>query len=160
MVVDQITISNRTKEKAVNLKKTFPNLELINLGETIKSELIIKATKVNGIYDSDPNLDKKAKLIRDITYTEVISKNLRVMDLTAISLAKESSIPIYITNIFKEDSLIRALKDELDAENHIDFQGVGGPLMELEGFKSLFSFSILSVMGIRDIVFNMQITTK
>ena len=50
--------------------------------------------------------------------------------------------------------LIRALKDELDTENHIDFQGVGGPLMEREGFKSLFSFSILSVMGIRDIVLN------
>ena len=50
--------------------------------------------------------------------------------------------------------LIRALKDELDTENNIDFQGVGGPLMEREGFKSLFSFSILSVMGIRDIIFN------
>ena len=73
---------------------------------------ILKATKVNGIYDSDPNLDKNAKLIRDITYSEVISKNLRVMDLTAISLAKESSIPIYITNIFEKDSLIRALKEE------------------------------------------------
>ena len=73
---------------------------------------ILKATKVNGIYDSDPNLDKNAKLIRDITYSEVISKNLRVMDLTAISLAKESSIPIYITNIFEENSLIRALKEE------------------------------------------------
>ena len=73
---------------------------------------ILKATKVNGIYDSDPNLDKNAKLIKNITYSEVISKNLRVMDLTAISLAKESSIPIYITNIFEEDSLIRALKEE------------------------------------------------
>ena len=73
---------------------------------------ILKATKVNGIYDSDPNLDKNAKLIRDITYAEVISKNLRVMDLTAISLAKESKIPIYITNIFEQDSLIRALKEE------------------------------------------------
>jgi uridylate kinase len=73
---------------------------------------ILKATKVNGIYDSDPNLDKNAKLIKDITYSEVISKNLRVMDMTAISLAKESSIPIYITNIFEEDSLIRALKEE------------------------------------------------
>ena len=73
---------------------------------------ILKATKVNGIYDSDPNLNKNAKLIRDITYSEVISKNLRVMDLTAISLAKESSIPIYITNIFEKDSLIRALKEE------------------------------------------------
>ena len=73
---------------------------------------ILKATKVNGIYDSDPNLDKNARLIRDITYSEVISKNLRVMDLTAISLAKESNIPIYITNIFEQDSLIRALKEE------------------------------------------------
>ena len=73
---------------------------------------ILKATKVNGIYDKDPNLDKNAKLIKDITYSEVISKNLRVMDLTAISLAKESGIPIYITNIFEQDSLIRALKEE------------------------------------------------
>ena len=73
---------------------------------------ILKATKVNGIYDNDPNLDKNAKLIKEITYSEVISKNLRVMDLTAISLAKESNIPIFITNIFEEDSLIRALKEE------------------------------------------------
>jgi len=73
---------------------------------------ILKATKVDGIYDSDPNLDKNAKLIKNITYSEVISKNLRVMDLTAISLAKESSIPIYITNIFEKDSLISALKEE------------------------------------------------
>ena len=73
---------------------------------------ILKATKVNGIYDSDPSLNKNAKLIKNITYSEVISKNLRVMDMTAISLAKESSIPIYITNIFEEDSLIRALKEE------------------------------------------------
>jgi uridylate kinase len=73
---------------------------------------ILKATKVNGIYDSDPYLDKNAKLIRDISYSEVIAKNLKVMDLTAISLAKESNIPIYITNIFEQDSLIRALKEE------------------------------------------------
>jgi len=73
---------------------------------------IIKATKVNGIYDSDPSLHKNAKLIKNITYSEVISKNLRVMDMTAISLAKESNIPIYITNIFEEDSLIRALKED------------------------------------------------
>ena len=50
--------------------------------------------------------------------------------------------------------LIRALKDELDTQNHIDFQGVGGPLMEREGFKSIFDFSQLSVMGIKDILIN------
>ncbi len=73
---------------------------------------ILKATKVDGIYDSDPNINKYAKLIKNIKYSEVISNNLRVMDMTAISLAKESNIPIYITNIFKKDSLIRALKED------------------------------------------------
>lgn len=73
---------------------------------------IIKATKVDGIYDSDPKINLKAKLIKEISYSQVISKNLRVMDLTAISLAKESKIPIYITNIFEENSLIRTLKQE------------------------------------------------
>ena len=73
---------------------------------------IIKATKVNGIYDSDPNVNSSAKLIKEISYEEVIKKNLRVMDLTAISLAKESNIPIFITNIFEENSLIRTLKKE------------------------------------------------
>lgn len=73
---------------------------------------ILKATKVNGIFDSDPNINPNAKLIKEISYSDVINKNLRVMDLTAISLAKESKIPIYITNIFEENSLIRALKEE------------------------------------------------
>ena len=49
---------------------------------------IIKATKVDGIYDSDPNLNNNAKLIENISYSDVINKNLRIMDLTAISLAK------------------------------------------------------------------------
>ena len=74
--------------------------------------LIIKATKVDGIYDKDPLKFKNAKLIKKINYNEVINNNLRVMDLTAISLAKESKIPIIITNIFKKNSLITALKEK------------------------------------------------
>jgi len=74
--------------------------------------LIIKATKVDGIYDKDPFKFKNAKLIKKINYNEVINSNLRVMDLTAISLAKESNIPIIITNIFKKNSLITALKEK------------------------------------------------
>ena len=60
----------------------------------------------------NPKLYKNAKLIKNITYSEVITKNLKVMDMTAISLAKESNIPIFITSIFEENSLIRALKEE------------------------------------------------
>ena len=74
--------------------------------------LIIKATKVDGIFNKDPKKNKSAKLLKKINYTEVIKNNLRVMDLTAISLAKESKIPILITNIFKKDSLISALKNK------------------------------------------------
>ena len=75
-----------------------------NLGQ-----LIIKATKVNGIYNKDPVKNKNAKLIKNITYNEVINKNLQVMDLTAISLAKDTKIPIFITNIFNKNSLINVL---------------------------------------------------
>ena len=74
--------------------------------------LIIKATKVDGIYDKDPIKFSDAKLIKKINYNEVINSDLRVMDLTAISLAKESNIPIIITNIFKKNSLITALKEK------------------------------------------------
>ena len=73
--------------------------------------MIIKATKVNGIYNDDPNKNKNAKLLKKISYDDVIKKNLKVMDLTAISLAKETKIPIYITNIFKTNSLINVLND-------------------------------------------------
>ena len=73
---------------------------------------IIKATKVNGIYDMDPVKNTRAKLIKKITYSEVINKNLKVMNLTAISLAKDTKIPIYITNIFSKNSLINVLNNK------------------------------------------------
>ncbi len=71
--------------------------------------LIIKATKVDGIYDKDPIKNRNAKIYKQISYSDVLNKNLRVMDLTAISLAKETNIPIYITNIFKKNSLLSVL---------------------------------------------------
>ena len=76
----------------------------------LNCSLIVKATKVNGIYEEDPIDNPKAKLLKNISYTEVLNKNLKVMDLTAISLAKESKIPILVTSIFQSDSLINALK--------------------------------------------------
>ncbi len=74
--------------------------------------LIIKATKVDGIYDKDPIKNPKAKLIKTISYNDVINKNLKVMDITAISLAKDTKIPIYVTNIFKSNSLINVLNQK------------------------------------------------
>ena len=72
--------------------------------------LIVKATKVNGIYEEDPFNNPKAKLLKNVSYSDVLNKNLKVMDLTAISLAKETNIPILVTSIFQRDSLINTLK--------------------------------------------------
>ena len=71
--------------------------------------MIIKATKVDGIYDKDPVKFKDAKFYKKISYTEVLGNDLKVMDSTAISLAKESKIPILITNINKENSVLNAI---------------------------------------------------
>ena len=71
--------------------------------------MIIKATKVDGIYDKDPVKFEDAKFYEKISYTEVLGNDLKVMDSTAISLAKESKIPILITNINKENSVINAI---------------------------------------------------
>ena len=72
--------------------------------------IIIKATKVDGIYDKDPKQNKDAVFYKNISYADVLSKDLRVMDSTAISLAKESNIPIIITNITRKNSRMDALK--------------------------------------------------
>jgi len=71
--------------------------------------LIVKATKVDGIYDSDPIINKEAKFYKNISYADVLNKDLKVMDSTAISLAKESKIPILITNINKKNSILDSI---------------------------------------------------
>ena len=73
--------------------------------------VIIKATKVDGIYDKDPIVNHDAIFYKEISYSEVINKNLRVMDTTAISLAKESKIPILITSINRKNSVVDAIND-------------------------------------------------
>ena len=71
--------------------------------------IIVKATKVDGIYDKDPIKDNDAKFYKEISYSDVLSKDLKVMDATAISLAKESKIPILVTNINTENSVLNAI---------------------------------------------------
>ena len=73
--------------------------------------MIVKGTKVDGIYDKDPLTNPDAKFFKNISYLDVLNKNLRVMDSTAISLAKESKIPILVTNLNNKNSMINAIND-------------------------------------------------
>jgi uridylate kinase len=81
-------------------------------GMEIKADLILKATKVDGIYDADPNKVTDAKLFPEITYLEVLSKRLAVMDTTAISLCMDNSLPIIVFNLNVPGNLKRIVLGE------------------------------------------------
>jgi uridylate kinase len=72
----------------------------------MKSDIILKGTKVDGIYDKDPIKNKDAKKISNISYAEYLNKDIKVMDATAISLAKDSSLPIIIFSIMKSSNIL------------------------------------------------------
>lgn len=78
----------------------------------IKAEVIIKGTRVNGVYDSDPEKNSKAVLFKEISYAEVLKKDLKVMDLTAITLCKENNLPIIVLNMNQPGSMMRLLAGE------------------------------------------------
>ena len=78
----------------------------------LEANVLLKATKVDGVYDCDPVVNPKAKKFARLTYQQVIEKNLKVMDLTAISLCKENNIPIIVFDIKKPDSIKKFLKGE------------------------------------------------
>ena len=72
-------------------------------------ELIVKATKVHGVYSEDPEKDPDAELFEKLSYNDVLNKNLRIIDHSAISLCKENNIPIIVLNIFKEGNITKAI---------------------------------------------------
>jgi uridylate kinase len=72
-------------------------------------ELIVKATKVHGVYSDDPEQNPDAQLFEKISYNDVLNKNLRIIDHSAISLCKENNIPIIVLNIFKEGNITKAI---------------------------------------------------
>ncbi|MGA1843586.1 MAG: UMP kinase [bacterium] len=78
----------------------------------IAAEAILKATKVDGIYSSDPMKDKDAQKIEELTYMEVIRRRLQVMDNTAITLCMENMIPIVVFNFMKKGNLKRIIYGE------------------------------------------------
>jgi len=72
----------------------------------MKSDVILKGTKVDGIYDKDPAINKNANKIASISYSDYLNKDIKVMDATAISLAKDRSLPIIIFSIIKSSNMI------------------------------------------------------
>lgn len=75
----------------------------------IRAEIILKATKVDGVYSADPMLDKSAEKFETIKYLDVIKKGLKVMDATAISLCKENNLPIVVFNLKKRGNIKKAV---------------------------------------------------
>ncbi|MCS7199106.1 MAG: UMP kinase [Caldimicrobium sp.] len=78
----------------------------------LQAEILMKATKVDGIYERDPIQDPTAKKFEEITYDEVLQRNLKVMDATAFSLAKDNGLPILIFNILNYGNIKKAVLGE------------------------------------------------
>ena len=78
----------------------------------IGADVILKATKVDGVYSADPLKDPQAEFFPEISYIEVINRNLQVMDTTAISLCKEHGLPIIVFNLRKSDHIVAAVVGE------------------------------------------------
>jgi uridylate kinase len=78
----------------------------------IGAEILIKATKVDGVYDKDPMKNRDAIRYDELTYTTALTKNLAVMDATAISLCRENKLPILVFNLNEPGSIVRALRGE------------------------------------------------
>ena len=81
-------------------------------GQEIHAEILLKATKVAGLYDSDPVVNKDAKFIKEITYIEVLERQLKVMDMTAISLAMENQLPLVIFDMKNKGNLRKIICGE------------------------------------------------
>lgn len=76
--------------------------------QEIHAQILLKATKVDGLYDSDPVLNPDAVLIRDVKYMEVLERQLKVMDMTAISLAMDNQLPLLVFNLKQKGNILKA----------------------------------------------------
>jgi uridylate kinase len=78
----------------------------------IEADVILKGTRVDGIYDADPEKDPNAFQFQEISYFDVLEKDLKVMDLTAVTLCKENNLPIIVFNMNKRGNLKRLVRGE------------------------------------------------
>nr|WP_315016736.1 UMP kinase [uncultured Campylobacter sp.] len=90
---------------------TAATLRAIEIG----SDMIIKATKVDGVYDKDPNKFNDATLLKELNYELAMSDDIKVMDDTAIALAKDNSLPILVCNMFKDGNLLKIIQGDESA---------------------------------------------
>ena len=81
-------------------------------GVEMSAEVVIKATKVDGIYTADPKLDPSATRYQSLSFDDAISKNLKVMDATALTLCRDQKLPIIVFSIFKPGALKRVVLGE------------------------------------------------
>ena len=81
-------------------------------GMEIHAEVILKGTKVDGVYDRDPVKEKGAKKFKTLTFLEVLNKGLKVMDSTSISLCMDNNLPIVVFDIFKKGNLLKTVCGE------------------------------------------------
>ena len=75
----------------------------------LDADVVIKATKVEGVYSDDPKKNASAELFEKLSYNDVLNKNLRIMDHAAISLCRDNNIPIIVLNIFKAGNIAKAV---------------------------------------------------
>ncbi|CAN7000588.1 uridylate kinase [Brassica rapa] len=78
----------------------------------INAEVVLKATNVDGVFDDDPKRNPNARLHESLTYQEVTSKDLSVMDMTAITLCQENNIPVVVFNLSEPGNIAKAIKGE------------------------------------------------
>ena len=78
----------------------------------IEADVMLKGTRVDGVYTADPEKDPEAKKYDEITYDEMLEKNLRVMDLTATALCKENDMRVYVFNMDKDGNLMKMLRGD------------------------------------------------
>lgn len=78
----------------------------------IGAQILLKATRVDGVYDDDPEKNPQAKFYERLDYTTVLSKRLRVMDATAISLCRENGLPILVFNLTQPGNIVKVLQGE------------------------------------------------
>lgn len=78
----------------------------------LEANLLVKATKVDGVYSEDPVKNPQAQLFENLSYDEVLTRNLRIIDHAAVSLCRDNNIPIIVLNIFKRGNIAKALCGE------------------------------------------------